>query len=75
MKCELDNRLKKGTDRNPVRFCSWGGIADCINADWLESNFAEKALEVLVDTKLSMSSNVPLRQRTSMASWVVLGKH
>ncbi|KAK4823583.1 hypothetical protein QYF61_003769 [Mycteria americana] len=74
-------RLKKWVDRNPVNFCRrkckvlpLGGIAACTSTDWLEGNFAKKALEVLVDTKLSRSSNVPLRQRTGTASWAVLGR-
>lgn len=34
----------------------------CVSVDWLESSFVEKPWEVLVDTKVSMSSNVSLRQ-------------
>lgn len=42
MMCGLGKRLKKWTDRSPVRFCPWGGIVVCISAVWLESNFAER---------------------------------
>lgn len=44
-----------------------------LGADHLESSSAEKFLGVLVDTKFTVSSNVPLQQRGPTAYWIALG--
>lgn len=70
------NRLKFSTGKcqvlhlgksSPMHLYSLG-------ADQLESSSAEKFVGVLVDTKFTVSSNVPLQQRGPTAYWIALGR-
>ena len=45
-----------------------------LETDRLESSFAEKALGVLVNIKLNVSSNVPLQQRRPTVSQAASGR-
>ena len=71
-------------DRNLLQFSKekrrvlpWGGTSPGPGTGWgtqLESSLAEKALGVLVGTKLTASQQRALGQRRLVVSWAALAK-